>query len=75
MVCNGKIRSEIRQKLKQFSKAVESIFVDEHGEQSFKKCIDIKAFGKFLKEKGIKFEPEIIDNMGALFIAFGEIQF
>lgn len=32
---------------------IKKIFIDEHGEISFKKCVNIQEFDKKLAEKGI----------------------
>ena len=32
---------------------LQNIFVDEFGEQSFKKCVDIMTLGKTLHEKNV----------------------
>jgi hypothetical protein len=33
---------------------LEKIFVDEYGEPSFKKCVDIMGLGKHLIDKGVE---------------------
>jgi hypothetical protein len=35
---------------------IKRIFVDEYGEVSFKKCVNIQEFGKKLSEKGISLD-------------------
>lgn len=35
---------------------IKRIFVDEYGEVSFKKCVNVQEFGKRLSEKGINLE-------------------
>jgi len=53
--CDGTTRSKLRVEVKQYSDFLEQIFVDEHGESSFKKCIDVMTIEKKFKEKGITF--------------------
>lgn len=52
---------------------IKKIFVDEYGEVSFKKCVNIQEFGKRLNEKGILLDPSVSENIGAIFICFGDI--
>lgn len=61
--------------LKDDVKSVRSLFVDEHGEQSYKKCVNIQEFGKHLLSKGINLEPSLQENIGPIFICFGDIEF
>ncbi len=43
--------------LKDDIKNVRSLFVDEYGELSYKKCVNIQEFGKHLQSKGINLDP------------------
>lgn len=54
---------------------VKRIFVDEHNEVSFKKCVNIQEFGKKLNDKGIIMDPKISDNIGPIMICFGDINY
>ena len=54
---------------------IRKLFIDEYGEQSFKKCLNIQEFGKRLAEKGIQLEQRIADNIGPILICFGDIQY
>lgn len=56
-------------------KTVEKIFVDEFKEPSFKKCVNIKEFGKLMSQKGVNLDTKIVDNIGAMLICFGDIQY
>jgi hypothetical protein len=51
--CNGEVRSRLRLDLKNEMAIVKKIFVDEYGETSYKKCVNIQEFGKKLSEKNI----------------------
>jgi hypothetical protein len=63
----------LRQELHHEIKTVKKIFVDEYGEPSFKKCVDIQEFGKKLQEKGVNLETKISENIGPMLICFGDI--
>jgi hypothetical protein len=52
---------------------VKKIFVDEYGESSFKKCVNIHEFGKLLQLKGVNIDPKIFEHVGPLLICFGDI--
>ena len=39
--CNGEARSRLRIELREHMNTIKKIFVDEHGEESFKKCVNI----------------------------------
>ncbi len=75
MACNGEARSKLRIALKEDMKNVRNIFTDEHGELSYKKCVNLKEFGKKLQEKGINLDQQITDNIGSLFLCFGDIEY
>lgn len=51
-----------------------SIFIDEHDEPSFKKCMDIFEMSKKLIEKGVPLDPKIGEIMGQMFTCFGLIE-
>jgi len=53
---------------------VNSIFIDEHDEPSFKKCMDIFEMSKKLIEKGVPLDPKIGEIMGQMFTCFGLIE-
>jgi hypothetical protein len=54
--CNGETRSRLRMDLRDNLAVIKRIFVDEYGEVSFKKCVNIQEFGKKLSEKGISLD-------------------
>jgi hypothetical protein len=37
--------------------------------------VNIQEFGKLLQQKGISLESKIVENIGAILICFGDIQF
>ena len=73
LACNGETRSRLRMDLRDNLKTIQRIFVDEYGEQSYKKCVNIQEFGKLLQQKGISLEAKIVENIGAILICFGDI--
>jgi hypothetical protein len=62
--CDSSVRSKLRVEIKQYSSFLEPIFVDSHGESSFKRCIDVMAIEKKFKEKGITFSQGVDGNIG-----------
>ncbi len=54
---------------------IKKIFVDEYGEISYKKCVNIQEFGKRMQERGISLDPKIMENIGAIMICFGDIKY
>jgi len=73
--CDGSARSEVRAILRGQEELLQNIFIDEHGEQSFKKCVDIMTLGKTLSEKSISLSSLQLDYMGSMLICFGEVQY
>jgi hypothetical protein len=41
LACNGETRSRLRIDLREHFNTIKRIFIDEHGEISFKKCVNI----------------------------------
>ena len=73
--CNGEARSKLRIELREHLNTIKRIFIDEYGEVSFKKCVNIQEFGKKLSEKGVSLEAKIAENIGPIMICFGDIQY
>lgn len=73
--CNGETRSKLRIDLRDNLSVIKKIFIDEHGEQSFKKCVNIHEFGKKVAEKGISLDQKITENIGPIMMCFGDIQY
>lgn len=63
--------------LRDISKTMK-VFLDEHGEQSFKKCVDVYELAARLKDKDngldMDLDPIMAENMGAILLCFGEIE-
>jgi hypothetical protein len=76
LVATGDARSLLRRELKKKPRTVlESIFVDEDGVFTFKKCVDLLTFGKKLVEKGFELPAQVAEVVGYMLICFGEIAF
>jgi len=76
LTATGDARSQLRKELKKKPRSVlETIFVDEDGVFTFKKCVDLITFGKKLVEKGFEFTPSIAEVVGYMLICFGEIAY
>jgi len=73
--CNGKERSELRGILRGQEELLQNIFVDEYGEQSFKKCVDVMTLGKTLQEKNVQLTSIQQEFMGSMLICFGDVQY
>lgn len=73
LACNGETRSRLRIDLRDNLAIIKKIFMDEYGEPSYKKCVNITEFGKLLSQKGINLEQKIVENIGAIMICFGDI--
>jgi len=55
------------------------VFLDDHGEQSFKKCVDVYELAARLSDKehgglGMDLGPELAEDLGAVLLCFGEIE-
>ena len=74
----GDVRSELRKLLLRDLNRTMKVFLDEHGEQSFKKCVDVFELSARLKdkEKGLDMDldPVIFENLGSILMCFGEIE-
>ncbi len=65
----------MRLEFKDYNHVLEEIFVDEYGEPSFKKCVDIMSIEKKFSEKGISFTGPVQGNVGKMLRCFGEISY
>lgn len=75
VAATGEARSMLRKELRKKRGVTESIFVDEDGVFTFKKCVDLLTFGKKLIEKGFELTPQVAEVAGYMLICFGEIAF
>jgi hypothetical protein len=62
-----------KQLLKDIDKTM-TVFLDEFGEQSFKKCVDVYELAARLQKEGYDLDPILIENMGSILLCFGEIE-
>jgi len=51
--CDATTWSKMRVELKQYNDYLEKIFLDIHGESSYKKCIDVMSIEKKFADIGI----------------------
>lgn len=76
--CNGEARSALRRLLLKDINKTMKVFLDEHGEQSFKKCVDVNELAFRLRDKerglGMEVDPVIAENLGPILLCFGEIE-
>lgn len=76
--CGGDVRSNMRKLLLRDINKTMKVFLDEHGEQSFKKCIDVHELASKLKDKekglDLDIDPVLQENLGAILLCFGEIE-
>lgn len=63
---NAEKRSELRTALITFDKQLKSCFKDSHGENSFKKCVDMDDLKLRFTENNIVMNPEILDDVSSL---------
>ena len=50
-------------------------FKDQHDENSFKRCIDIKEIAQRLHQQGLSIDQHMSETLGALLICFGDIDY
>ena len=72
---NAESRSNLRSQFFQNNEMLVNCFTDEHEENSFKRCIDIKEISQRLQAHGFPMDQHMADNLGALLICFGDIEF
>ena len=72
---NSEVRSKIRMEMKKESDAIDYVFVDEYGEKSYKKCVDIMSLEKLLAPKNVVLHQHQPGTVGKLLRCFGEISY
>ena len=50
------------------------VFLDDHKEKSFKKCVDVHELAKLLTKEGFDLDQYLVDNLGNILMCFGEIE-
>ena len=65
----------MRVELKQYNDYLEKIFLDIHGESSYKKCIDVMSIEKKFADIGIQFSQGVQGNIGRILRCFGDVQY
>jgi hypothetical protein len=72
---NSETRSKIRVEMKKESDIIDSVFIDEYGERSFKKCVDIMSLEKILLNRKITLHQHSNGTLGRLLRCFGELDY
>lgn len=72
---NSDVRSQIRIEMKKESDVIDSIFVDQYGEKSFKQCVDIMSLEKILANRQIELHKLPNGTVGKLLRCFGQIEY
>ena len=72
--CDGKARSDIRKLILKDINNTMKVFLDEHKEKSFKKCVDVHELAKLLTKEGFDIDQNMVDNLGNILLCFGEIE-
>lgn len=50
------------------------VFLDEHKEMSYKKCVDVFELARLLATEGFDQDPVLNENMASILLCFGEIE-
>lgn len=74
IACNGDLRSNLRKALLKDINNTMKVFLDQHKEQSFKKCVDVQELAKLLGKNGFDLDQTLADNLGNILMCFGEIE-
>jgi hypothetical protein len=72
---NSEVRSKIRVEMKKEADVIDSIFIDEYGERSFKKCVDIMSMEKILVNRKVQLHQLANGTVGRLLRCFGELDY
>jgi len=72
---SAEFRSQLRTHFAQKQDDLINCFRDEHEENSFKRCIDIREIAPRLKTNGFPIDQQMEENLGALLLCFGDIAF
>ena len=72
---NLKVRTLLRNLVKENKNLIASFFVNEEGEPSETKCFDIMSLKKKLSDAKIPFPLDIADMIGPIFLCFGNLPY
>jgi hypothetical protein len=72
---NSEVRSKLRLEMKKESDVIDSIFVDKHGERSFKQCVDIMSLEKILSNRQVTLHSQSNGTIGKLLRCFGDLSY
>ena len=70
---HSRSRSSMRAVFHNGHEQVRSVFIDEHEEPSFKRCVDIGEMSPSLQAATVPLDSHQLENLGAALICFGEI--
>lgn len=68
-------RSALRTQFLNSKDLLTKVFKDEHGEFSFKRCIDTKELADLLQKAGFVLDQQMSENLSPLLLCFGDIEF
>ena len=74
VACDGRVRSVARQMLLRDLNRTMKVFLDEHKEMSYKKCVDVFELARLLATEGFDQDPVLNENMASILLCFGEIE-
>lgn len=72
--CDGNARSKLRKLVLKDINNTMKVFLDDHKEQSFKKCVDVYELAKLLAKEGFDMDSTLVENLGNILMCFGEIE-
>jgi hypothetical protein len=75
LLCNGEMRSQLRTKLLDDMNKTRKCFLDDHGETSYKKVVDVYELAELMTKNLFSLSPDIVQNLGSILICFGEIEY
>ena len=70
---NAESRSNLRTQFATHQDILVNCFRDEHDENSFKRCIDIKEIAPRLQQQGLPIDSHMSEYMGSLLLCFGDV--
>ena len=73
LAVRAEVRSNVRTQLISNQEILMKVFKDDHGENSFKRCVHINELAGKLQQAGLALEPQMVENLRSILICFGEI--
>jgi len=76
IMCDGEVRSAARKLLLRDLNQTAKVFVDEHHDQSYKKCVDVHELALLLNKAGFdNLDNTMVENLGSILMCFGEVEY